>query len=111
MTIGRSISFRQFLYDGFVAFKKRNVYTVNESEWEQQEKEWYDGFTFGKRSDIYHPWSVINQADRRKELSGKSDCEGIFKESHTEIRVCFLWEKSADWEWIHLNVTLSGQTG
>lgn len=23
-------------------------------------KHWYDGFTFGNRTDIYNPWSVIN---------------------------------------------------
>ena len=23
-------------------------------------KNWYDGFTFGKRSDIYNPWSILN---------------------------------------------------
>lgn len=23
-------------------------------------KRWYDGFTFGKRRDIYNPWSIIN---------------------------------------------------
>ncbi len=29
-------------------------------------KEWYDGFTFGSRSDIYNPWSIINFLDKRK---------------------------------------------
>lgn len=23
-------------------------------------KDWYDGFTFGKQTDIYNPWSIIN---------------------------------------------------
>ncbi len=23
-------------------------------------KKWYDGFTFGKRKDIYNPWSILN---------------------------------------------------
>lgn len=26
-------------------------------------KYWYDGFTFGKRKDIYNPWSIINYLD------------------------------------------------
>lgn len=26
-------------------------------------KQWYDGFTFGKKTDIYNPWSVINYLD------------------------------------------------
>lgn len=29
-------------------------------------KEWYDGFCFGKRKDIYNPWSVINFLDKGK---------------------------------------------
>ena len=32
----------------------------------QQVKEWYDGFTFGKKTDIYNPWSIINFLDDRK---------------------------------------------
>lgn len=27
-------------------------------------KHWYDGFTFGKRQDIYNPWSIINYLDK-----------------------------------------------
>lgn len=30
------------------------------SEQRQKVKDWYDGFTFGARKDIYNPWSVIN---------------------------------------------------
>ena len=33
---------------------------------EQQVKDWYDGFCFGERKDIYNPWSVINFLDKRK---------------------------------------------
>lgn len=29
-------------------------------------KRWYDGFCFGKRKDIYNPWSIINYLDTRK---------------------------------------------
>ncbi|MBR1931853.1 MAG: AAA family ATPase [Lachnospiraceae bacterium] len=29
-------------------------------------KRWYDGFTFGKVSDIYNPWSIINYLDKGK---------------------------------------------
>lgn len=28
-------------------------------------KEWYDGFTFGSRADIYNPWSILNYLDKR----------------------------------------------
>ncbi len=29
-------------------------------------KTWYDGFTFGNRSDIYNPWSILNFLGKRK---------------------------------------------
>ncbi len=29
-------------------------------------KQWYDGFTFGKRTDIYNPWSILNFLDKEK---------------------------------------------
>ncbi len=32
----------------------------------QQVKDWYDGFTFGSRKDIYNPWSIINFLDEKK---------------------------------------------
>ncbi len=32
----------------------------------QKIKEWYDGFTFGKRRDIYNPWSILNYLDKGK---------------------------------------------
>ena len=36
------------------------------SEQKQQVKNWYDGFTFGKRADIYNPWSIIYFLSERK---------------------------------------------
>ncbi len=32
----------------------------------QEVKTWYDGFTFGKKTDIYNPWSIINYLDNGK---------------------------------------------
>ena len=29
-------------------------------------KKWYDGFTFGSRTDIYNPWSILNYLDAGK---------------------------------------------
>ena len=29
-------------------------------------KEWYDGFTFGKKTDIYNPWSILNFLDKKR---------------------------------------------
>ncbi len=33
---------------------------------EQNVKDWYDGFSFGERKDIYNPWSIINFLDEKR---------------------------------------------
>ena len=33
---------------------------------EKEVKEWYDGFIFGRKRDIYNPWSIINYLDKRE---------------------------------------------
>ena len=29
-------------------------------------KSWYDGFTFGERTDVYNPWSILNFLDKKR---------------------------------------------
>lgn len=36
------------------------------SSQKQQVKDWYDGFSFGKVTDIYNPWSIISFLDERR---------------------------------------------
>ncbi len=36
------------------------------SDRKEEVKSWYDGFTFGNRTDIYNPWSILNYLDKRK---------------------------------------------
>lgn len=36
------------------------------SDKKQDVKRWYDGFTFGSKTDIYNPWSIINYLDKKK---------------------------------------------
>ncbi len=36
------------------------------SDMEGRVREWYDGFTFGKKTDIYNPWSIINFLEKGK---------------------------------------------
>ncbi len=35
------------------------------TEKEDEVKYWYDGFTFGTKTNIYNPWSIINYLDKR----------------------------------------------
>ena len=34
------------------------------SDRREEVKQWYDGFVFGNRTDIYNPWSIINFLDK-----------------------------------------------
>ena len=36
------------------------------SEKKEEVKTWYNGFTFGRKTDIYNPWSIINYLDNRQ---------------------------------------------
>ena len=33
---------------------------------EENVRDWYDGFTFGDKTDIYNPWSIINFLEKKK---------------------------------------------
>ncbi|WP_455619480.1 AAA family ATPase [Eisenbergiella sp.] len=52
------------LYAQYFGFTQKEVDdALNEYQWPEQKdivKEWYDGFTFGNKKDIYNPWSIIN---------------------------------------------------
>ena len=51
------------LYAEYFGFTQKEVDdALNEYQWPEQKdivKEWYDGFTFGNKKDIYNPWSII----------------------------------------------------
>lgn len=36
------------------------------AEQKKEVRDWYDGFTFGERRDIYNPWSIINYLSQQK---------------------------------------------
>lgn len=57
-------------YEDSFGFTEAEVFSsLNEfglSGSRQQIKDWYDGFVFGERADIYNPWSIINFLDKKK---------------------------------------------
>ncbi len=63
------------------------------SEEKQQVKNWYDGFIFGKRKDIYNPWSIINFLDKRRvgaywaNTSSNSLVGMLIREGSSEIKM------------------------
>lgn len=56
-------------YEDCFGFTEQEVWTALEEyglfEERQKVKDWYDGFVFGKTSDIYNPWSIINYLDKK----------------------------------------------
>ncbi len=57
-------------YADCLGFTEEEVFAALEeyglSDQKQQVRDWYDGFTFGGRKDIYNPWSIINFLDKKK---------------------------------------------
>lgn len=52
------------------------------SDRKQQVKDWYDGFSFGEKRDIYNPWSIINFLDEKKQgLIGQIPARTVWWES------------------------------
>lgn len=65
------------------------------SEQKQLVKDWYDGFSFGERRDIYNPWSIINFLEKRKagaywaNTSSNSLVGKLIREGSPEIKKSF----------------------
>ncbi len=55
-------------------------------------KQWYDGFTFGRHTDIYNPWSITNYLDKKKigaywaSTSSNTLINSLIQQSATDIK-------------------------
>ena len=62
------------------------------SQEQQRVREWYDGFTFGSRRDVYNPWSIINYLKTRQvgaywvNTSSNSLAGKLIREGSAEIK-------------------------
>ena len=58
-------------------------------------KRWYDGFVFGKHSDIYNPWSILNFLDTGEyqtywaNTSGNSLVSKLIREGSRQVKTGF----------------------
>ncbi len=65
------------------------------SDEKQQVKDWYDGFCFGERNDIYNPWSVIHFLDKKEagaywaNSSANSLVEKLLREGNANVKKSF----------------------
>ena len=81
-------------------FTEEEVFAaMDEQEFPETEKErvkfWYDGFTFGKVTDIYNPWSVILYLDEKRfdtfwaNTSGNGLVNKLIREGDKNIKTDF----------------------
>ncbi len=58
------------LYADCFGFTEKEVFAALDEQGMPDKKDevktWYDGFTFGDKTDIYNPWSIINYLDTGK---------------------------------------------
>lgn len=102
-------------YEESFGFTEEEVFAALDefglSDEKKEVKKWYDGFTFGKRPDIYNPWSIINYLDERKlgtywaNTSSNSLVGKLLREGNRYIKQSF--EKLLSGE--HLNVSIDEQ--
>lgn len=72
----------------WMAMKEQGLY-----EDRQMVKDWYDGFIFGNKDDIYNPWSIINYLDKKRlsaywaNTSSNSLVDKLIREGNAEIKI------------------------
>lgn len=65
------------------------------SDRKQQVKDWYDGFTFGQKKDIYNPWSIINFLEKGSvstywaNTSSNSLVGKLVREGSPDVKITF----------------------
>ena len=84
-------------YESCFGFTEGEVWCALEEcglgENRQEVKEWYDGFTFGNRQDIYNPWSILNYLDKGRlstywvNTSSNGLVDKLIREGNTEIKI------------------------
>lgn len=86
-------------YEECFGFTQEEVFAALDeyglSDRTQQVKDWYDGFSFGEKKDIYNPWSIINFLDEKKvgaywaNTSSNSLVGKLLREGSPEIKKTF----------------------
>ena len=83
-------------YADCFGFTEKEVFTALDEfgmgDTKEDVKRWYDGFSFGKRRDIYNPWSILNYLDTGKlepywaNTSGNALVSELIREGDPEIK-------------------------
>ncbi len=85
------------LYADCFGFTQQEVWNALEefglSDSKDKVRDWYDGFTFGQKSDIYNPWSIINYLKFRKfspywaNTSSNSLIDKLIREGSADVKI------------------------
>ena len=99
-------------YSDCFGFTEEEVFAVLEeyglSDQKQKVKDWYDGFSFGKRKDIYNPWSIINFVDKKRvgaywaNTSANRLVEKLIREGKPKVKQAF--EDLLDGGTLHMEI-------
>ena len=86
-------------YEDAFGFTEKEVFSSLDefgmSEDKTDVKRWYDGFTFGERTDIYNPWSIINYLVKGKlaaywaNTSSNSLIGQLIREGNKDVKLSF----------------------
>lgn len=86
-------------YEDCFGFTEEEVFAALKeyglSDRKQQIKDWYDGFSFGEKWDIYNPWSIINFLDKGKvgaywaNTSSNSLVGKLIREGNPNVKITF----------------------
>lgn len=84
-------------YESSFGFTEEEVWRLLETygryKERQKVKDWYDGFTFGRRRDIYNPWSILNFLDKGRlsmywaNTSSNSLVDKLIKSGNRDIKI------------------------
>lgn len=84
-------------YSSSFGFTEEEVFAALDefglSDRREEVKQWYDGFVFGSRADIYNPWSILNYLDKGKaaaywaNTSSNSLAGKLIREGSPEIKM------------------------
>ncbi len=96
LTVVTATSYKYATSFGFTqeeVFASLDEYDLSEEK--EKIKKWYDGFIFGKFSDIYNPWSIINFLATRKyepywaNTSSNGLVSNLIREGNGELKNTF----------------------
>ena len=86
-------------YSDCFGFTEREVFAALEeyglSDQKAQVKDWYDGFTFGSKKDIYNPWSILCFLDEKRvgaywaNTSSNRLVSKLLREGSADLKVTF----------------------